>query len=229
MAYKSLTKRYKDQPSSEIFAHLPYNGDNGETWESPFLKLATMAKTEKWNFDRKEFQSVNNHSQVPILVNHMNYTFLRIQDEGKISNSEENDKACINTGLQTPRGKDIYATFFRNTQSKERDQPDWTLFSFVDSYSEKLSPFHPLPDIAEYILDPNDLVFNLEYTIEPNLEHFLVKNEERLPEVLRGNMKMAENVINGAIQSLHGMIRRNYKVAIPHWFENKIQLLLPLC
>ena len=228
MQYKSLLKRYKDQTSSEIFAHFPYNGHNDETWETPFLKLAKMAKDEKWNFDRQEFKNENRKQTVPILINYLNYTFLRLQSEGKIALSKEEDKACINTGLQTDRGKDIYATFFKNQQAREKDQQDWTLFSFVDSYSDKLSPFHSLPDIAEYIDDPADLVFNLEYRIEPNLDHFLVKNAERLPKPLQGDIKMAENAINGAIQSLHGMIRRNYKVAIPQWFENKIQLLLPL-
>ncbi|ELR73300.1 hypothetical protein C900_04152 [Fulvivirga imtechensis AK7] len=226
--YKSLLKRYKDQPSKEIFAHFPYQGSVGDNWETPFIKLAKMAKKDKWKFQNKEFQNEQNKGEVPILINYLNYTFLRLQDEKKIAYSADGDKACINTGLQTPRGKDIYATFFKNTQAREREQPDWTLFAFVDSYSDKLAPFHPLPDIAEYILDPNDLVFNLDYQIEPNLDHFLKKNEERLPTVLQGNIKMAENVINGAIQSLHGMVKRNYKVAIPHWFEGKIQLLLPL-
>ena len=228
MEYKSLLKRYKDQPSPEIFAHFPYNRNNGETWETPFLKLAKMAKDEKWDFDRQEFKKESSNQTVPILINYLNYTFLRLQSEGKIALSKEEDKACINTGLQTDRGKDIYAIFFKNQQAKEKDQPDWRHFYFVDSYSDKLEPFQPLPDIAEYIDDPADLVFNLEYRIEPNLDHFLEKNAERLPEILQGNIKMAENTINGAIQSLHGMIRRNYKMAIPHWFENKIQLLLPL-
>ena len=31
-----------------------------------------------------------------------------------------------------------------------------------------------------------------------------------------------------AVQTLKDRILRNYKVAIPHWHENKIQLLLPL-
>jgi hypothetical protein len=39
---------------------------------------------------------------------------------------------------------------------------------------------------------------------------------------------MAENVINGSIQSLKELIKRNYKIAIPHWYESRIQLLLPL-
>ena len=130
--------------------------------------------------------------------------------------------------MQTNHGKDIFATFFKNKQAAERNYPDWTLYAFVDSYSTKLEPFTPLPDIAEYIKDVQDLVYNTQYELEPNLEHFLTHNEERLPEVLRGNIKMAENVIKGELQTLKEKIRRNYKIAIPHWYEGKIQLLLPL-
>lgn len=228
MEYKSLSKRYREQDPREIFAHFPYNGNAGETWEEPFKKLAHMAKDEDWSFHRQEFINQYQHQNFPILTNYLNYTFLRLQEEGKIKLSDDGDKACFNTGLQTPRGKDVFATFFKNKQAEERNQPDWTLYAFVDSYSTKLEPFTPLPDIASYISDVNDLVFNTTYDIEPNLEHFLTHNEERLPEVLQGNIRMAENVINGELQSLKGRIKRNYKIAIPHWYEGRIQLLLPL-
>lgn len=228
MEYKSLVSRYKDQDPKEIFAHFPYNGTAGETWEKPFEVLAHMAKDEDWCFHRNEFITQYRHQNYPILTNYLNFTFLRLQDENKILLSEDGDKACFNTGLQTRRGKDIYATFFRNRQAAELGFPEWTLYAFVDSYSEKLEPFYPLPDLASYISDVNDLVFNTSYKIEPNLEHFLTHNENRLPEALQGNIRMAENTINGELQSLKKRIRRNYKIAIPHWYEGKIQLLLPL-
>lgn len=221
-------KRYREQDHREIFAHFPYNGPVGETWEAPFERLARMAKPERWDFHRPEIRNQYRSQHFPILTNYLNYTFLRLQEEGKIRFSEEGDKACFNTGLQTVRGKDIYATFFRNKHALERDQPDWTLYAFVDSYSTKLDPFMPLPGIASYIDDVRDLVFEPTYTIEPNLEHILTHNEDRLPDLLRGNIRMAENVINGELQSLVGRIRRNYKMAVPHWYEGKIQLLLPL-
>jgi hypothetical protein len=34
--------------------------------------------------------------------------------------------------------------------------------------------------------------------------------------------------IEGATKFLKEKIRRNYKIAIPHWYHSKIQLLLPL-
>jgi len=228
MNYKSLFKKYREQSSREVFAHFPYNGRAGETWEKPFEKLAEIAKNEEWDFQRPEFKNQYANQTYPILTNYLNYTFLRIQEEDKFVFSKDNDKICFNTGLQTPRGKDIFATFFKNNRAKELDQPDWTFYAFVDSYSEKMEPFSPNPELASYITNVNDLVFNIDYKIESNLEHFLNQNEERLPEVLQGNIRMAENVINGAIQSLRERIRRNYKIAIPHWYEGKIQLLLPL-
>lgn len=228
MKYKSLNRRFKNQSPREVFAHFPYNGQAGETWEKPFENLAHLAKREDWNFIRPEFVSQYERQSFPVLTNYLNYTFLRLQDENKIVYSEEEDKACFNTGLQTQRGKDIFATFFKNKHAEKKEQPDWTLYAFCDSYSEKLEPFHPLPEIANYIIDVEDLVFKTEYEIEPNLDHFLKHNESRLPEALQGNLRLAENVINGSIQSLKGLIQRNYKIAIPHWYDNKIQLLLPL-
>jgi hypothetical protein len=228
MKYSSLSKRHRDQDPQTVFAHFPYNGNSDETWESPFERLVLLAKKEDWHFRHLSFNAKYEHQKVPILTNYLNYTFLRLQEEGKIRYSVENDKACFNTGLQTNRGKDIFATFFKNRRASEFKQPDWTLYAFVDTYSDKLEAFHPLPEIARYINDVNDLVFNTDYSIEANLDHFLNHNEDRLPEVLQGNPRMALNVINGAIQSLKGQIQRNYKIAIPHWYESKIQLLLPL-
>mgnify|MGYP004638608407 CR=1 FL=1 len=42
--YKRLFKKFREQESKEVFAHFPYDGKSGETWESPFAKLAKMAK-----------------------------------------------------------------------------------------------------------------------------------------------------------------------------------------
>lgn len=226
--YESLTKRYRDQDPRTYFAHFPYNTAKGETWETPYANLANMAKAEPWNFRNEEYQSKYSGQSFPILSNYLNYTFLRCQEQGKITLSREGDKACFNTGLQTKRGKDIFALFFKNNEAKERNQTDWVFFGFADSYSERLQYYQPTPDIATYIEDPNDLVFDTNLEIDTNLGHIVEKNIDRFPEVLQGNVKMAENIILGSIQTLKDKVRRNYKIAIPHWYEGKIQLLLPL-
>lgn len=226
-SYKALFSFYKYQPNEVIFAHFPY--EKGETWETPFIRLAQMAKKETWSFTQDKFRNEKrNHGKVPILRNYLNYTFLRLQEESKIKFSKGEDKACFNTGLQTARGKDIYATFFLNKQADRKQQTQWKLYNFFDSYSTKLQEFSPLPEIASYIQNPIDLVFDTSYKIETNLDHFLENNLNRLPPALQDNPMLAQNAINGAVDNLVDDIKRNYKIAIPHWYRGKIQLLLPL-
>lgn len=226
MAYKSLTKRYKDQPREEIFSNFGFHGDDGETWETPYEKLSHLAKPEEWNFQRHEFQRQG--QRFPILVGYLNYTFLRVQELGSIVYSKDGDRACFNTGLQTENEKDIYATFYRNKGAAEHHRPDWTLFGFFDSYSPRLTDFRPLPDIARYIDDASDLVFDTVCSMEVNYDHLFQDNQDRLPEALRNNKTLAIAAIQGSIELLKEKVVRNYKIAIPHWYKGRIQLLLPL-
>jgi hypothetical protein len=225
--YSSLTRRYADQPFPEIFAFFPYDGANGETWETPYEHLSRLSKDEDWHFNRPEFRGKYRQT-FPILVNYLNYTFLRAQELNLISYSSDGDKACFNTGLQTRDEKDIFALFFKNKEAVKYQAPDWTLYTFVDSYSTKLSHYKPLPDLPTYISDHSDLVFDTTLDIEINYEHIIDQNKERLPTVLQTNRRLAMTALGGAIESLKSKVIRNYKVAIPHWYEGKIQLLLPL-
>jgi hypothetical protein len=133
--YSSLTRRSKDQPFEEIFAHFPFESANGETWETPYKRLADLAKREDWHFHRQEFR-VKYKQNYPILTNYLNYTFLRAQELNLIFYSSDDDKACFNTGLQTENEKDIFALFYRNKGAVQHQSPDWTPYIFADSYSK---------------------------------------------------------------------------------------------
>ena len=65
--------------------------------------------------------------------------------------------------------------------------------------------------------------------LEVDYKHILTDNKERLPDVLQGNQALARNAVEGAIRQLKERLKRNYKLAIPHWYDGRIQLLLPLC
>ena len=120
-----------------VFAHFGYRGDQGESWETLYEKLARMAKPEDWDFHRGQFRRPGH--AYPVLTSYLNYTFLRLQELGGIAYSADDSRACFNAGLQTPNEKDIFATFLRYKPAAEKDQPAWTLFGFFDSYSERLS------------------------------------------------------------------------------------------
>jgi hypothetical protein len=226
LEYQSLFNRYKDQPSSKVFSSFGWDKESGETWESPFKTLADMAKPENWNFQNEAFKRDNRN--YPILQEYLNYTFKRIQQQKKIVFSNDKDKACFNTGLQTPSEKDIYATFYKNKNASRFNKPDWSLYAFADSYSDKIKDFQPLPKVATYIEDSSALVFDLSYELEVNIEHIVRENQSRLPDIFQGNERLAMTSIQGATEFLKEKIRRNYKIAIPHWYHDKIQLLLPL-
>jgi len=110
-SYVSLVRRYRDQPGGGVFAHFGYRADQGESWGTPYEKLARMAKAEEWDFHRSQFK--RSGQAYPILTGYLNRTFLRLQELDRIAYSADDSRACFNTGLQTPNEKDIFATFYR--------------------------------------------------------------------------------------------------------------------
>jgi hypothetical protein len=227
MVYESLLKRYRVQDSRKVFAAFRYEYARGEVWETPFISLVNMAKPEEWGFQRPEFTRKHN-SKYPVLLNYLNYTFIRAQELGLIAYSSDERRSCFNTGLQTPLEKDIYATFYRNLQAEAYNAPDWTFYGFADSYSGITSSIRPLPNIPTYISDPGDLIYDTRIALEVNYSHILDDNMERFPPELQNNQTMALRVLKGAIEALKDRIVRNYRIAVPHWYEGNIQLLLPL-
>ncbi len=225
MGYKSLFRLYREQPNKECFAQ--YWTPEGQTWDCIYQDLSGMAKSEPWDFINQEFKKEGRN--YPILVNYLNYTFLRALEQGKVCYSSDPDYACFNTGLQTQNEKDIFALFYKTKNATENDKPDWSFYKFVDSYSSDLKPYGKTPEIPTYITDSTDLVFDVKYDIEINTAHIIDNNSERLPEVLRENRTLAITALNGQKDLVREKIKRNYKVAIPHWYNGKIQLLLPLC
>lgn len=103
------------------------------------------------------------------------------------------------------------------------------MFGYFDAYSDKVREFEPLPEIATYIDDPSELVFDHRMELEVDYKHILTDNKDRLPDVLKANPALARNAVEGAIRQLKERLKRNYKLAIPHWYDGRIQLLLPLC
>jgi len=225
--YESLFQQSTKQDPRAVFAHFGWRKDQGESWETPFQRLADQtSRLEDWNFHRPELKKPG--VTLPILTSYLNYTFIRLQQQEKIAYSSDKKRACINTGLQSPEGKDLFATFFKTAHAEERKLPDWTLFTYCDGFSSKVRDFDPLPDIATYIDDASDLVFDERLGVEVDHKHILTTNKTRLPDVLQSDAALAKNSLNGGIAEMRERLRRNYKLAVPHWYNGRIQLLLPL-
>ena len=77
---------------------------------------------------------------------------------------------------------------------------------------------------------PSLLLFDWHYKINIHYKHILddINNLKRLPENMQENKNILNN-LNGSIETMKKRVSANYKLAIPQYFDGKIQLLLPLC
>jgi len=194
-------------------------------------RLEKMAKSENWDF--KDCRYKDPSRSLPILYNYLNFTYDRLKEEGKLAISADSKAMCFNTGLQTDLDNDIYAFFIEN--SNPHKQP-WYFVKFCEPHDKELTVFAGLPDIAEYIEDASDLIFDSKLLpIRVNYEHIIRDNRERFHAVADYEEYELRQSVESAISRVQERVRRNYKIAIPQYYPIKgtktstIQLLLPLC
>jgi len=244
--YKSLYKRYKDQPVDEVFAHFHPETDRltgSLDFDAPFKKIAakTLEGPAAWDFTQPKFQS-GHASKPPKLRNYLLYTFIRlrdleISDPGRyFTFSEDGFWVCFNTGLQDRHAADLYCIFQKYVPPANATQTkpvaDW-VYRGTATARETAYRSHfgtRLPVLAWYSNDSRDYIFNTDYTIDTDVfDHMFERAKDRsgLPD--SASDESVRNYLKGAIENLIPKIKRNYKTAIPMYFieEKRMQLLLP--
>lgn len=202
------------------FAWFPVSFDSTD---SAFKDLAEMAETEDW-----EYRSTPTKYERPILFNYVNYTYKQLAKENKITISKDGCFSCFNTGLVTNNQEPIYALFEAN---REKDLEPWVFKGWFRHGDHKLTIFSELPDIANYINDPACLYFEPKKDFRISIKH-LIENarRERFPEPYKSKTDYAlQAAIRRSIDNTRERVRRNYNLAIPCFYRDKIHLLLPLC
>ena len=75
------------------------------------------------------------------------------------------------------------------------------------------------------------LIFNPKLELRKDIDHIIDDNIERkrFPSHLQGvDRNELRHKLNGLIEELKKKVKTNYKIAIPQYYDGKIQLLLPL-
>ncbi|WP_018085675.1 DUF3825 domain-containing protein [Desulfurispora thermophila] len=188
-------------------------------------KLASLAQKEVWDFKIESEQE----PKFEILDNYIKHTFKRIKYEYDLLPEEkkhtklciEKDYACFNTGLYTENYEQIFAFFQKNQIT---DKQEWCLIGFFKESSDELVKFSKLPQRASYFQDISDLIFDYRCEVRIDLNHILDENRDRLPESLRDL-----STLTGAVEIAKKRVAANYKLAIPQYYDGRIQLLIPLC
>lgn len=206
----------------------------GEIFESKLKYLAEFAKEEQWNFYDAKYKT---NSEYPILNNYLFFTYDRLKAEGKIVISEDKRMMCFNTGLQSrEREEDIFAVFEPNVGRPENSKQEWRLKKFCLPNDGLLAGLKQLPEIAEYWLDPAELLFDKRLDIRIRYDHIVKDNIQRFKDIGADQpMNVLEALLATQANKAIEKVKRNYKVAIPQFYtnkfkgESKIQLMLPLC
>lgn len=145
-------------------------------WEDFLQALATMATPEDWDFPDSEKKNYH------ILKKYIQYTFYRIQLEGKVLLSEDGRLAAFNTGLVDRHFDEIYACFVPNTAGES----PWLFKEFCIAGhfgmgKQLVQNFNPLPQPATFFLHQGDLLFDLTREIHCDYDHILIENIDRFP------------------------------------------------
>ena len=197
------------------FAFMPKFDDNID-------ELAVLAETENW-----DYQHTASPHRHPVLRNYLTYTYRRVAEEKKIAITPDEEHSCWNTGLITAGQEPIYVLFSKN--KLQAATAYWHFWRFCRQGQWELNRFASLPEMAHYFDDPSVLVFDTRKELRVNVEHVVSENIDRFPlELSKMNSFGLQNLVRGAIDSARHRVQRNYKTAIPQYYQGNIQLLLPL-
>ena len=201
--YAILTEAFKNTKGAEYMAHFNVN------WNNYTEDLSKKATQEKW--------SNETYPNNGILTNYLTHTYKRLRTEKHIFRN--NEYALFNTGLSTKFYEPIFA--YSDTEYN---------VSFLTGHELNQRGISERPPKANYFEDPSLLLFDWHYPIDINFKHILEdeNNQKRLPKgFLEKENKIC--ILTGAIELMKRRVSANYKLAIPQYYEDKIQLLLPLC
>jgi cold shock CspA family protein len=207
-----------------------------QDYDSAILQLLQpgLCEDENWDYIQKPTGSF------PILKSYLNKTCERVVNQKKTKvgvASDGTEYLFFNTGLVDVFQNEIYAYFTRNKRYSDNQPwgikiPKWWFLEFNTDQSYYRKYFNEAPEIATYFeeTEVQKLIFDTTITIRPNWEHL---NKRRTRVDSEEIQKMTEQEFRDAIEDSITMakkrIKRNYKTAIPHFYNNDIQFLVPLC
>ena len=200
-----------------------------DRYNEKLAKLANLAQPETWSFGKDR-----DKDPYRILRNYFQFTYNRLSEESKILTSKDGLFRCMNTGLMTKYNQDIVAIFSQSKENGEGKLP-WYLNGFFKETDRFFtSTFDSLPELASYVNNPEDLIFNQSYEIRIQKEHVIDDNYERFVTAGYTDKELISALLDSAKSTLLKKLVRNFKLALPFYYRNsetnekKIQLLVPI-
>lgn len=209
----------EDKKESELIWQFAFLG-RSELREQKFDELTEIAEPENWTSNESSIKN-------DILYSYLVHTFAKAAEDDLILITENEEYACFNTGLLTENGEDIICMFNRFNGS---DEYAWHLAGFRKSSDwDFMNNFSETPKIVSYFSDPSKIYFDPNKQLVKNLDHILIDNEDRFPEELSSKGSQYINaLLTHALDLTLKRCKRNYRIAVPQYYRNKITYLLPI-
>ncbi len=191
-----------------------------QNFDEKIEELKTLAMPENWDYNNGD------NRKNKILINYIHHTFAKLDSENKIECYSDN--CTFNTGLVTLNQEEIHGYFSKN--KKPNTTIPWYFVGWKKSSDRVLSQFSKLGELANYFHDPSELIYDPKIELRVNIDHIIQDNIARFPRPIASmDNHLISNILSGTIEDAKRRVRRNYKTAIPQYFNGKLQLLLPLC
>ncbi|WP_419744162.1 DUF3825 domain-containing protein (plasmid) [Macrococcoides bohemicum] len=185
-----------------------------------FKNLADLAEYENWTSSEAD-------KEYDILYNYIIHTFSKSAHEDSIFINDNESLAIFNTGLLTENGEDILGVF---NEFKNSNDFHWHLGEFRKSSDlQIMENFDETPKVVSYFEDPSKIYFDPNKVLIKNLDHILDENITRFPESMQQKGKQYINaLLTNAIDITIKRCHRNYRIAVPQYYKDKITYLLPV-
>lgn len=194
-----------------------------EKYEEKIDFLTKLAMKEEW-----DYKNSKNKFPHPILRNYIEHTFQKVYADNLIEYTPDNEYCIFSTGLVTDNQEDIYGLFQKN--KKPNAFCNWYFIGWKKQSDRDIVKFSKLPESANYFTNASDLIYNHDLELRINTDHIIDDNINRFPEIIQNMDKhMIKNLLDGTINDAKKRLKRNYKTAIPQYYNGSIQLLLPIC
>lgn len=198
-----------------------------EEYNKLLQMIADFAQTELWSYGR--YKETDKYI---MLRNYFEHTYNRIAEENKFVLSFDGRFRCMNTGLLTDYNQEIYAVF------KKSDIVDGLPWSFTRVHKDTdrfiSEKFSEKPQMANYLTNASDLIYDKNIEIKLNIDHIVDDNFERFVHAGYLDKSLIHALLLYSMDVLKKKLLRNYRIALPFYYRNtqtgesKIQLLVPV-